>query len=293
MINIFFVPGMFGSTIEYVLRYNNTKLDTTKILSDGSMHSYKHQAHLATGQQLADNLHKIYHENSLISTIIYPFSDMSLDQILLQITDVKKCKNILVHAENIVDSELNLLFQYYKILAGTQVHLGNTIFNNPNESKDVKQWNIAYTCTNDMCPWEYREWFSIFYPSWTSEWIDSKSVVNDSFLKISNAQFLHNTLDTMSLIMDYCEYDVVENNVNNFILSWKNSQRYILDKFNVLNEIVDATITNSPYNWQPLSIIEEAIVQQRLRYHGFELQCDGLDIFPSDAINLNRLMYKN
>jgi hypothetical protein len=48
MICVFFVPGMFGSTVEYVLRAFTNELDNidAEILSDGSMHSFKTQMHL-------------------------------------------------------------------------------------------------------------------------------------------------------------------------------------------------------------------------------------------------------
>ena len=82
MICVFFVPGMFGSTIEYVLN-NFTKerkpIEAT-ILSDGSMHSFKKQAHQT------DIAHtELFFKNSVsdeIVTPIYPFKETHLSDIL-------------------------------------------------------------------------------------------------------------------------------------------------------------------------------------------------------------------
>ena len=167
-----------------------------------------------------------------------------------------------------------------------------SIFNNPNQDLDVQQWNKNYTSLDDMRRWEYREWFSIFYPSWTEEW-KSNSNEYDDFLKISNTQFLNNTLDSMVKISKFCELPLEKNTLKNFLTNWKTAQQYIIEKFKTLDTITTSTINKKDFNWQPMSIIEEAIVQQRLRQNGFEMQCDGLDVFPTNSINLNNLIYKN
>ena len=86
MINIFFVPGMFASTIEYILKNHKTGLDVSKILSDGSMHSFSKEAHINTREKLIQNSHIFDYNSDTISTIMYPFNNLKLHQI------IQKCK---------------------------------------------------------------------------------------------------------------------------------------------------------------------------------------------------------
>ena len=76
MINIFFVPGMFGSAVEYILK--NTISDSD-ILPDGSMHLYKKEMHIINKKQLTKSLQI---EKPFTSTIIYPGQDNKLEETL-------------------------------------------------------------------------------------------------------------------------------------------------------------------------------------------------------------------
>jgi len=64
MINLFYVPGMFGSTLEYVLsNYTHEHIPiTAEICRDGSLHSYYKQAHVVDIESLAQliNNKKLY-----------------------------------------------------------------------------------------------------------------------------------------------------------------------------------------------------------------------------------------
>ena len=50
------------------------------------------------------------------------------------------------------------------------------------------------------------------------------------------------------------------------------------------------TVNNVLFEWNKVSIISEAIVQQRLRSLGYEIRCDGLNNFPTDSHTLGNLL---
>ena len=60
------------------------------------------------------------------------------------------------------------------------------------------------------------------------------------------------------------------------------------------NQIVDATLSGAVFDWQheSLTIISESWIQWKLRTQGFEIKCHGLDIFPTNSVNLQKLIYK-
>jgi hypothetical protein len=291
MINIFFVPGMFGSSLEFVLRsYTNEYVPIdASIDSDGSMHSFKKEFHLLSIDEI--NQYRAAQFNNSITTPIYPFKNAHLDEILKSYDlDKPGTYNLLIYADSTESAELNLLFQYYKIAAGSKNQQGLGIFCG-NNIHNITQWNKDYLHWSQMKPWELREWFSLFYVQWVQEWIDSYDQVPDTFLKIKNTDFLFNTKNMCLQIMDFCKL-TLSKNLDSFINNWRTKQQYIIDEFKLLDQIVDYTITNQKFVWQPISIISEAIVQQRLRSAGYEIKCDGLDTFPVDSKTLYSLLEK-
>lgn len=167
MINIFFVPGMFGSTIEYVLR-SFTKEFTpvnTNILSDGSMHAFSKEFHPTRMHHVDSNT-----KFGEINTPIYPVLDGHLDDMLTHWPITADDKFVIMCAADQLSAELTMLFQYYKIASGS-VNLGLDIFFQ-SHSHNVKNWNSSYESWKDLQHWELRELLSLMYPIWVTEWIN-------------------------------------------------------------------------------------------------------------------------
>jgi hypothetical protein len=289
MINIFFVPGMFGSTIEYVLRsYTKelTPVERRRCCADGSMHNFSRQLHTTSMSDILKLLDRSH--NVEISTSIYPFQQNHL----LDIVNAYKQfanqddKNILIYAPDLRSAELNMLFQYYKIAFGSNIIAGLDLFCSGNEH-NITNWNHLYTHWSQMQPWELREWLSLFYVNWMQEWTDSYHLTDESFLKIKNTDILYHPYLTIEQIAEFCKLTIT-NDMLLFLSEWQQHQQYIVTEFEYLDQIIDQTIDN----WKPLSIISEAIIQQRLRSKGIELCCHGLNTFPTDSNSLYKLLKK-
>jgi hypothetical protein len=288
MIHVFFVPGMFGSTIEYVLR-NFTNEHTplnVEIASDGSMHTFAKMNHPLSMDAL-DNTHQ-----REINTPIYPFEEAHLAEILTSYPTNDHDHCILIYAKSFEDAERNLLFQYHKISQG--IGHGLKIFHGSpaNAKNDVTRWNPNYSNYKDLTPWEFREWFSIFYPSWIQEWQDSCNQVPDTWFKISTDDILYNSKNTFEDVITFCNLNK-KSELDDFVSRWQQAQKYILDEYTIINNIVNYTINKQEYTWKPLHIIAESIIQKKLRDNGFEIRCDGLDIFPTNSMDLYNLLDRN
>jgi hypothetical protein len=291
MIHIFFVPGMFGSTIEHVLRSFTVEYKPTngQILSDGSMHSFNKEFH-PTNIFAVKNFN--HYQPDSITTPIYPFKQSHLPKILDEFSDLLPGnQSLLIYADSLGSCELNMLFQYHKIATGFY-NKGLDIFCGEN-AHNVISWNPNYQTWHDMSPWEIREWLSLFYSTWTQEWVDSHDQVPDNFLRITNLDILFNTKPTLLKIISFCNLTYnPESNIDQFISEWQSKQQYIVDEFNLLNQILDHTLNNTVFEWDDLNIISESIIQQRLRVLGYEILCDGLNVFPKDSISLYNLLKK-
>jgi hypothetical protein len=291
MIHVFFVPGMFGSTIEYVLRNYTKEYEKIvgEVLEDGSMHSFEKEFHPGKAQHLVDR--NICLNPNSITTSIYPYQDLHLNEILqkfpLELTD--HC--IIIHGQDLRSAELNCLFQYHKIAYGKIYRTGLGIFVSSSNTHHVSSWNSNYKSWHDMQIWELREWFSIFYPSWVSEWIDSPSLVTANWLTVSNLDILNYPYQEFKKIIDFCNL-TQDTGLNEFAAMWRAKQQYIIDEFELLDQIVSSVLSQHGISWDKLNIIAESIIQQRLRSKGYEIMCDGLNTFPTSSEDLYKLLIK-
>jgi hypothetical protein len=290
MIHVLFVPGMFGTTIEFVLRsYTQEYMKiNAHILDDGSMHSYHKQAHLLKSNQV-EEFFKISQDDDCIITPIYPFNEQHLPEILVEYNKYTRPTDsfVIMYADSLQAAELNLLFHYHKIADGKVglIHLCG------DNTHNIKNWNTDYTHWKQMQTWELREWFSLFYVDWCKEWQDSQYQVPSKFFKIKNTEILSNPYAIFSKIIKHCGL-TEDTGLEEFSINWKQAQQYVVDEFNLLDQIVNNSIKGQQLSWQPINIIAEAIVQQRLRALGYEIRCNGLNTFPTDSKTLYNLLEK-
>lgn len=291
MIHVFFVPGMFGSTIEYIFRSFGNELEPVMgtILADGSMHSFKKLAHFLDTSDI-ESFFDLHNFAVDVTTPIYPFRNTHLLDILERfnsyVTEKDSC--VLIHAESVADAELNMLFQYHKISIGLKK--GIDIFCHGNEH-NITAWDQSYTHWSQMKHWQLREWISLFYVPWIQEWIDSQNQVSTNFLCVRNTDFLVDPVTISNKLFAHCNL-TQKPGLQEFLQKWQAAQAYIVDEFELLGDIVKHTVNSQPLNWQPINIIAEAIVQQRLRALGYEIRCDGLNTFPTDSETLYNLLEK-
>jgi hypothetical protein len=142
-----------------------------------------------------------------------------------------------------------------------------------------------------MQPWQLREWISIFYTNWVQEWIESAQQVDSKFLSVRNIDFLTDPVAIAKQLFNHCKL-TQKSGLEEFLQTWKMAQKYIIDEFELLGNIVNSAINNQSLTWEPINIIAESIVQQRLRALGYEIRCDGLNIFPTDSKTLYNLLEK-
>lgn len=313
MIHILFVPGTFGSTIHYILMQYNTKYKHLKIegsdnfsnfiLTDGSMHTFYKTGHYIFKREL-DNFFINQSTSTIeITTPTYPMEDATPDEIIkLFEKNSPHDKYIFVYMDSLEYGEINLLARYYKI-ANSNFH-GSVDYtpieyvvgiDDIHKKVDMTKWNTSYTHWRQMQLWELREWVSIFYVESIQEWIDAKQYVKYDWLTVSTRDILDRTEETFLKIINYSgKFDsTASEEFTNFISYWREKQQYLLDEYRIINNIVDSTISNIPYTWKTLNLIAEAIIQRKLRSHGYDIKCFDLNVFPTNSQDLFNLLERN
>jgi len=293
MIHVFYGCGSFGSTIEYVLK-TPTLIDPLAdlpILADGSMHLFDKQCHITE----VDDVETILSlgDNS-ITTPIYPLQTLKLPDLIdlfRQLPSWQQDYKILIYQPNLEAVEINLLFQYHKVCAGSVVKMGLAPIVG-NNSHNIRAWNPNYTNWNQMQTWELREWLSIFYPEYAQELNCAIDSVDSDWFTISNTDILYHPQQSFKAVLDFCKLQITTP-IDQFASNWKTAQQYVVDEFDLVAKIVDSAVGGKEFAWKEMNIVAEAIVQQRLRQKGFEIKCDGLNIFPTNAAELHKLLYKH
>jgi len=271
-VNIFFVPGMFGTLLGYLI--SSETLDTEIIDTQGTAHNHYKEFH----PRSIDDLTHLADQK--VRTPVYPFrNNMPLQDVFDYLNNDQ---NIIVCANNLISAELNILFFYYKVPNGPEY-----LFRDIN---DVTQWNKSYATYKEMQGWELRECFSLYYSGLVSRWINPP--VTGDYLRVFNADLLSNTTHEFKRILDYVNQSA-EKVTDEFVVHWKKSQQYITDEFSLIDQIVDHTLAQSKFDWKPISIVSESIIQKRLRDLGYEIRCDGLNEFPLDSHTLYNLLERN
>ena len=292
MIIIFFVPGMFGSTIEALTRTFTQefveKSVSMRITKDGSMHTFRKQLHPFK----RDDILSMLQFPVDICTPFYPMEDFKLDEMADELLFNDDDKLILIHANSYSAAELNMLFQYHKISTGV-LKKTESIFCGDN-AHNIVNWNRNYTSWQEMQVWELREWLSIFYPQWILEWINSKDVkFNRNPFLVSNIDILTNLESAFLKISEYLGLTIInKTELTQFCNKWTKAQQYIVDEYRLIDSIVSSILDNEDYNWPALNIIAESIIQKRLKDAGFELKCYNLNEFPTNSTALVKLLEK-
>ena len=295
MIYVYFCAGAFGSTVEYVLRSFTNEYTPVKceIATDGSMHGFRKFNHLGNTKTFTKFYNSIDYNNSkTIVTPVYPSSDgVDLTQIILESSPYYQStdKFVLLHVNSVDYAEINRLFQYHKIFNGSVYKKEYTV--SDDVIANIKRWNSAYQHVNDMQPWEFREWQSFFD---YEPLFRAPTQVPNYFLKVSTHELLNNTADTFEKIISWCGLTRSSADLMSFVTDWRKKQQYVLDEHNLIVELVNATINKVsmpiPDN---LNMFAQAIIQQRLRRAGYEIQCDGLNKLPKNTILLYKSLDKN
>jgi len=290
MIHILFVPGMFGSMLEWGIRSYSSyyKTPPLEVNDDGSMHSHYKMSH----PRVYDELMQISNINdpSCITTSIHPMIDYDSIDVINFLNKFEDDKHIFINVSDINSAEIIILMQYYKIFKGLNLTL-ESIINNDKSSKNFYNWNPSYTHWSELNQWELREWFSIYYPDWVSEWIDASKHVDDNWLIIDPQDLVYNYNTVIEMVIDFCGLEYVANeSADNVVASWVQKQLLIISEHRLIDEIIEKTLSKNFFSWDELTFLHEAMIQKKLRDRGYEIKCYNLNKFPTNSIELYNLL---
>lgn len=230
-------------------------------------------------------------ENNAIVKVIYPMEDIDAQQVIKIINHACDTNNqhISITVGSMQAAELAFLYLFHRVAKIDWHGLGN-IF--ADCTAQAKSWNANYVTYRDMAPWELRECFSMCYGFIAQEWIEAGLTTNG--LNLDLLDILLYPRAAIDKIVSHCGLTLEDcPQLDIDLTQWQSQQSFEIKELSLVDSIVASIINNSPMRWDgsQLSIIGEAIIQNRLCRSGLSLKCSGLNKFPTDSLELAALTY--
>jgi len=293
-IPILFSGGSYGTYLEWVLTTLTTDLEiVAPFTSVGNSHKFKgnHLVNMngwhtyvknnnplkfvrfhpktSKNESITDNFDCIF---NLVNKAVYLYPDPKSELLVINNWFTKIWKNWWLSQ------------QLSKEIDPTLIYNNWPVFHNSN--------------LDDLSPWIKREFLSFYL---MPAWHDQVEYYNPAILQNYNNNCL--IIDVTNLLYNF--ESTLKNIQNFFNLTYIKSISEImplhaamlsiqshLDQDIICNQIINKTIEGSNFDWQPLPLPSEGWIQWQLRNLKYEIECNELDIFPTNSIQLKKLLYK-
>jgi hypothetical protein len=139
---------------------------------------------------------------------------------------------------------------------------------------NLKQWH-----SGKLYNWELREFLSFYiwdqHLSETGADIMQNASINN-VLKVNIQSIFDDFENTIRALIDYVGLQVVRTNFDTVHSEFlKRQVHYGKDL------LIDSIVGNIATDWPQLTIVDESIIQMRLRNQGHDIKCFGIDTFPT------------
>ena len=289
-IPIVFNVGAYGTYLEWCL---------TTLTSTGTIRSpftALGNSHAFQGNHLLsfENWNNYIKSGSLKKFVRFHPKIQQSDSISLVLNQVCESVNFAIYLYPDPDSILLCLNNYYsKIWSDWWTF---QFFTSIDSNKIYENWPVDRSVDISNIPiWVRREFLSYYLmPAWFDqvEWYHPSTWNNNKCCTVFVCDLLYDFKKTLQTIGKYCNLtyvrsidELLEYHSTNLSL-----QKY-LTQDQLCKTITAAVLGNQDYTWDELPFISEVWVQWQLRNQGFEIQCDGLDKFPTNSIQLRELLY--
>lgn len=154
-------------------------------------------------------------------------------------------------------------------------------------AKSFPNWRESlYTNWNNDSTWSLREWISFWL---VDNMKQAYKTINGtlSTLDLFNKNVFPEIINRLGLTVTVDDATMKVNQQQ-----WIAQQRYHNSQHRCnawVEDILNDRNTSTPCQ----TILDEAYVQHCLREQGYEIRCDGLDIFPTNSNDLRELIYEN
>tara|TARA_Y100000385_G_C13053692_1_gene621018 strand:+ start:389 stop:1234 length:846 start_codon:yes stop_codon:yes gene_type:complete len=159
--------------------------------------------------------------------------------------------------------------------------------------KTNSDWKVGWQSENT---WEFREFLSYYlFDQHCAEtgFNDVVDYTNDCVYKLSISDIRDNFIYSFWNLAKYLDLNVCRTpkQLHTLANDWIHNEPYLY-KDRLIKEIVYATIHDNSVEMNNLSIFDECEIQRQLRIKGYEIECYGLNEWPTNTKQLRKLLYE-
>lgn len=157
--------------------------------------------------------------------------------------------------------------------------------------EDISKWNVKNP--NNIDRWIIREWASLNVRNSARSWCGLLHVneLKEFSHIITVDDLFTNFKETLNSMINYIGKKLIqEDKIDIVYEKWRKLQIHYGEDDRV-ERIVRSVLEATDIGWNDLTLMEEAWIQMLLRDAGYELKCDGLNIFPTNSKQLRELIY--
>lgn len=289
-IAIAFAPGTYGTYLEWCLSsLTSDTLLNSPLTKVGNSHNFK-GAHLITIDGWKDFLSASsdapfvrFHPKHLKEHDL----SKNLDSVC---RDAQSVIYIYPHVDHVLLCVNNFISKIWKDWWACQ--LIHTI------DRDViyQNWPVSIDTPLEKIPlWIKREFLSYYLmPAWFDqvEWYHLDTWTNPKACIVTTKDLLFEFESTLTKIQNHCKLNYVKP-----ISSLLPHHRQNLElQANLLQDqlckkIINCVLSDTSFSWDKLPLGSESWLQWELRNRGWEIRCDGLNEFPTNSLDLNKILY--
>lgn len=162
--------------------------------------------------------------------------------------------------------------------------------------KIYNNWPVDKSVPLDKIPrWVQREFLSLYLmDSWhdQTEWCHPNRWGHPRCYILMVSDLLYNLDDTLNNLKKFFNLKFTKSidQIRSYHQKMLESQPHI-DQDQLCYQIVNSVLTEQDFNWKELTLISESWIQWQLRNCGFEIECNNLDIFPTNSLQLRKITY--
>jgi hypothetical protein len=282
-LTIVYTGGAYGRFVNWSLEYFSGRIDGLPFNSNGNSHNFKKSPVCGGSASFLEYIN---------SNKFYPITCCH-PKIYAEEDVVKNFEIVLAHSEKVIylDASNSIMLvmnnKYEKIWEE-----GWLEYNYDNIKTNLAAWNPAPTIS-EMATWELREFLSFYImPQHLAEsgYHELLNFHNPNMLHLHVEDLFENFETTIRKILEYSGYTLARSNFDEVFSAWRPLQKHYR-KQELIDDIVDATINDKYLEWSNLSLIDEAIVQMRLRdLHKLDMMCYNVNVFPTNTTDLRKLL---
>jgi len=154
------------------------------------------------------------------------------------------------------------------------------------DSKNISQWgkqNIS-----DFDEWELRELLSMYWFNRDKDLYTCCPELKTSFPEIkfiSIDNFKNNFQKTVIDYLNYFEVDIDQDKLSqlDFVKQEWNAVQHHINTDSLVKKIINSIISQQEFEWEPLTILDEAYLQKCLADAGIQIKCYELNKFPTNT----------